>query len=132
MAVTAAMIKELRGLSGAGMSACKEALVEANGDMDAAFDILRKKGAATAEKKAGRIAAEGLSLPYISDDGSAAVVVEVNSETDFVAKNEKFRNYVFSVAKQIANSDAKNVDELLEEKWIEAICKYEGKDLKTF
>ncbi len=119
MAVTAAMIKELRGLSGAGMSACKEALVEANGDMDAAFDILRKKGAATAEKKAGRVAAEGLSFPYISEDGKVAVVVEVNSETDFVAKNEKFRNYVTAVAKQIAASDAKTVEELLEEKWID-------------
>ncbi len=119
MAVTAAMIKELRGLSGAGMSACKEALVEANGDMDAAFDILRKKGAATAEKKAGRIAAEGLSFPYISEDGKVAVVVEVNSETDFVAKNEKFRNYVLAVAKQIAASKATTVEELLEEKWNE-------------
>ncbi len=119
MAVTAAMIKELRGLSGAGMSACKSALVEADGNMDAAFDILRKKGAATAEKKAGRIAAEGLSLPYIAEDGSAAVVVEVNSETDFVAKNEKFQNYVLSVAKQIAGSEAADVDALLSEKWIE-------------
>lgn len=117
MAVTAAMIKELRGLSGAGMSACKNALVEANGDMDAAFDILRKNGAATAEKKAGRIAAEGLSFPYISEDGSVAVVVEVNSETDFVAKNVKFQDYVLAVAKQIAGSDATTVDELLAEKW---------------
>ncbi|MCD8090882.1 MAG: translation elongation factor Ts [Clostridiales bacterium] len=119
MAVTAAMIKELRGLSGAGMSACKSALVEADGNMDAAFDILRKKGAATAEKKAGRIAAEGLSLPYISEDGNKAVVVEVNSETDFVAKNVKFQNYVLAVAKQIAGSDAADVEGLLSEKWIE-------------
>lgn len=117
MAVTAAMIKELRGLSGAGMSACKNALVEANGDMDAAFDILRKQGAATAEKKAGRIAAEGLSFPYITEDGSVAVVVEVNSETDFVAKNEKFRNYVLALAKQIAGSKAANIEELLKESW---------------
>ncbi|MCC8097079.1 MAG: translation elongation factor Ts [Eubacterium sp.] len=118
MAVTAAMIKELRGLSGAGMSACKSALVEADGNMDAAFDILRKKGAATAEKKAGRIAAEGLSLPYITEDGNAAVVVEVNSETDFVAKNQKFQDYVLDVAKQAAASKAADVEGLLIEAWI--------------
>ncbi|MCD8157867.1 MAG: translation elongation factor Ts [Clostridiales bacterium] len=118
MAVTAAMIKELRGLSGAGMSACKSALVEADGNMDAAFDILRKRGAATAEKKAGRIAAEGLSLPYITEDGEVAVVVEVNSETDFVAKNQKFQDYVLDVAKQAASSKAADVDGLLTETWI--------------
>lgn len=118
MAVTAAMIKELRGLSGAGMSACKSALVEADGNMDAAFDILRKKGAATAEKKAGRIAAEGLSFPYITEDGKTAVVVEVNSETDFVAKNQKFQDYVLDVAKQAAGSEAADVDSLLKEAWI--------------
>lgn len=118
MAVTAAMIKELRGLSGAGMSACKSALVEADGNMDAAFDILRKKGAATAEKKAGRIAAEGLSFPYITEDGKTAVVVEVNSETDFVAKNQKFQDYVLDVAKQAAGSEAAGVDSLLKEAWI--------------
>lgn len=119
MAVTAAMIKELRELTGVGMSTCKEALVEADGNIEKAIEVLRKKGLAQAEKKAGRIAAEGLSYAYIAEDNSVAVVVEVNSETDFVAKNEQFRNFVNSVAKQVVKSDAKNVDELLEEKWVE-------------
>lgn len=91
MAVTAALIKELRERTGVGMSACKNALVETDGNMDAAIEFLRKQGLANAAKKAGRIAAEGLSYAYISEDNSVAVAVEVNSETDFVAKNEKFQ-----------------------------------------
>ena len=90
MAITAAMVKELREVSGAGMMDCKKALSETNGDMDAAVELLRKNGQAKAEKKASRIAAEGLCR--IAQDGDqVAAVVEVNSETDFVASNEKFR-----------------------------------------
>lgn len=118
MAVTAAMIKELRGITGVGMSTCKEALVEADGNIEKAVEILREKGLAAAAKKAGRIASEGLSYAYISDDNNVGVVVEVNSETDFVAKNEIFKTYVNDVAKQVAGSDAKNLDELFAEKWI--------------
>lgn len=119
MAVTAAMIKELREITGAGMSTCKEALVETNGDIEKAIDVLREKGLATAAKKAGRIAAEGVSFAHITDDNKVAVLLEVNSETDFVAKNEVFQKFVNSVAKQIISSDAKTVEELLEEKWNE-------------
>ena len=99
MAITAAMVKELREISGAGMMDCKKALNETNGDMEAAMEYLRKNGQAKAEKKAGRIAAEGLCRIAVKDDTTAAVV-EVNSETDFVAKNETFQEFVASVAKQ--------------------------------
>ena len=119
MAVTAAMIKELRELTGVGMSTCKEALVEADGNIEKAVDILREKGKATAVKKAGRIASEGLSFAYISEDNSVGVVVEVNSETDFVAKNATFQQFVEAVAKQIVKSSVNTVEELLAEKWIE-------------
>ncbi|MBQ9604021.1 MAG: elongation factor Ts [Firmicutes bacterium] len=119
MAVTAAMIKELREPTGVGMSTCKEALVEADGNIEKAIEVLRKKGLAQAEKKAGRIAAEGLSYAYISDDNSVGVVVEVNSETDFVAKNAQFQEFVNNVAKQVVKSDAKNVEELFAEKWVD-------------
>lgn len=119
MAVTAAMIKELRELTGVGMSACKSALVETDGNIEEAIEYLRKQGLANAAKKAGRIAAEGLSYAYIADDNSVGVVVEVNSETDFVAKNDVFKTFVDNVAKQVAKSGAKDADALLEEKWIE-------------
>lgn len=119
MAVTAAMIKELRELTGVGMSACKNALVETDGNIEEAIEVLRKQGLANATKKAGRIAAEGLSYAYITDDNKTGVVVEVNSETDFVAKNEVFQNFVKSIASQVAGSDAKTVDELFAEKYIE-------------
>jgi len=117
MAVTAAMVKELRELSGAGMSACKNALVEANGDIARASEILREKGLAAAAKKAGRIAAEGLVMVAISDDRKKGAIVEVNSETDFVAKNEDFVNFVKNVAVQALNSNASTVEDLLTEKW---------------
>lgn len=117
MAVTAAMVKELRELTGSGMSDCKNALVETDGDIKKAIDYLREKGLAAAAKKAGRIAAEGVVEVLISDDGSKGVVVEINSETDFVAKNAEFRAYVDLVAKQALNSTAKNMDEFFEEKW---------------
>lgn len=116
MAVTAKMVKELRDASGAGMMECKKALTETNGDMDAAMEYLRENGAAKAEKKASRIAAEGVSLVYQKDDKTAAIV-EVNSETDFVAQNEKFRSYVTDVAKQAADTDAADLDAFLAEKW---------------
>lgn len=119
MAVTAALIKELRELTGVGMSACKNALVETDGNIEEAIEYLRKQGLANAAKKAGRIAAEGLSYAYIAEDNSVGVVVEVNSETDFVAKNDVFKTFVDNVAKQAAKSDAKDVEALLDEKWIE-------------
>ena len=116
MTITAAMVKELRELTGAGVMACKNALVETDGDQEAAIEVLRKKGEATAVKKSGRIAAEGIVYTLV-EDGKAAIV-EVNSETDFVAKNEKFQTFVGNVAKQIVASDAKDVEELLGEAWI--------------
>lgn len=118
MAITAAMVKELREMTGAGMMDCKKALNETNGDMDAAVEYLRKNGQAKAEKKAGRIAAEGLCKIAVKDDKTAAVV-EVNSETDFVAKNEEFQAYVSAVAEQAVNSDAKDLDAFLAESWRE-------------
>jgi len=118
MTVTAAMVKELREMSGAGMSACKEALVEANGDIKRASEILREKGLATAAKKAGRIAAEGLVAVALSADCKKGAIVEVNSETDFVAKNDDFISLVKNMAQQALNSTATTVDELLAEKWV--------------
>ncbi len=117
-AVTAAMVKELRESTGAGMMECKKALSETNGDMDAAVEFLRKNGQAKAEKKASRIAAEGLTRVAVKDDSTAAVV-EVNSETDFVAQNEKFQAFVEAVAKQAAASESKDLDAFLAEPWIE-------------
>lgn len=116
MDITAAMVKELRELTGAGVMACKKALVETDGNQEEAIEVLRKKGEATAVKKAGRIAAEGVVYTLV-EDGKAAIV-EVNSETDFVAKNEKFQAFVADVAKQIIASDAKDVDALMAEPWI--------------
>ncbi len=117
MQITAAMVKELREMTGAGMMDCKKALTETNGDIDKAVDFLREKGLSAAEKKAGRIAAEGLSAVSISEDGKVGAIVEVNSETDFVAKNEKFLSYVKAVVEQVAKSDATNIDEFLAEDW---------------
>ena len=113
--ITTALIKELRELTGAGILACKNALVETNGDMDAAVEILRKKGEATAVKKASRIAAEGIVRIVVRDN--TAVMVEVNSETDFVAKNEKFQNFVDAVVESIFACDAADVDALANEKF---------------
>ncbi|NLY49120.1 MAG: elongation factor Ts [Clostridiales bacterium] len=117
MEVTAGMVKELREMTGAGMMDCKKALAETNGDMDKAIEYLREKGLAAAEKKAGRIAAEGIVDTVVSEDGKIAAIVEVNSETDFVAKNEKFREFVAAVAAQAAKTSAANIDEFLAEKW---------------
>lgn len=116
MAITAAMVKELREMTGAGMMDCKKALNETNGDMDAAIEFLRKNGQAKAEKKAGRIAAEGLCKIAMKGDTCAAVV-EVNSETDFVAKNEEFQNFVAAVAEQAVESTAADMDAFLAESW---------------
>ena len=115
--ITAGMVKELREMTGAGMMDCKKALGETNGDMDAAVEYLRKNGQAKAEKKAGRIAAEGLCRVVVKDDKTAAVV-EVNSETDFVAKNEEFQKFVEAVAEQAVNSDAADMDAFLAEAWV--------------
>ncbi|MCL2188351.1 MAG: translation elongation factor Ts [Defluviitaleaceae bacterium] len=117
MQITAAMVKELRDASGAGMSACKNALVEANGDLKRASEILREKGLAAAAKKAGRVAAEGLVFVAVTEDRQKGVMVEVNSETDFVAKNENFVNFGKQVTDQALKSTAETVEALLEEKW---------------
>ena len=117
MAITAAMVKELREMTGAGMMDCKKALAATDGDMDKAVDFLREKGLAGAEKKAGRIAAEGIVVTALSDDEKKAVVVEVNAETDFVAKNEKFRTYAADVAAQALKTTAADMDAFMAEKW---------------
>ena len=117
MAITASMVKELREMTGVGMMDCKKALAETDGDMDKAVELLREKGLAASAKKAGRIASEGIVGIYVSDDNSVAAMVEVNSETDFVAKNQTFRDYVAAVAKQAAESSANNMDEFFTEKW---------------
>ena len=108
MEITAAMVKQLREMTGAGVMACKNALVETDGDFDKAIDVLREKGQATAVKKASRIAAEGIAK--VAADGNTAVVVEVNSETDFVAKNATFQEFVQSVAEKALASDTEKAD----------------------
>ena len=117
MAVTAAMVKELREMTGAGMMNCKKALAATDGDMDKAVEFLREKGLAGAEKKAGRIAAEGIVATAMTEDEKKAVVVEVNAETDFVAKNAKFQAYVAQVAAQTLTTTAADMDAFMEEKW---------------
>lgn len=114
--VTAKMVKDLREMTGAGMMDCKKALAETDGDMDKAVEFLREKGLAAAAKKAGRIAAEGVVKTLVVDDKNA-VVVEVNSETDFVAKNAEFNAYVDEVAKQALESNAAGVEEFMAEPW---------------
>ena len=116
-AITAAMVKDLREKTGAGMMDCKKALTATEGDMDAAVDFLREKGLATAQKKAGRIAAEGIVAALVNEDGKKAVVVEVNSETDFVAKNAVFQEYVAQVAEQAMDTTAADIDAFLAEPW---------------
>ncbi len=101
-AVTAGMVKELRGMTGAGMMDCKKALVETDGSIEKAVDLLREKGLSKAAKKAGRIAAEGSVVSYIHGGGRIGVLVEINSETDFVAKNEEFKTFAKDIAMQIA------------------------------
>ena len=116
MAVTAKMVKELREMTGAGMMDCKKALNETDGDMDAAVEYLRKNGQAKAEKKAGRIAAEGIVMAEVKDDHTAAIV-EVNSETDFVAKNAEFQGFVKAVVDQALVTENTEMDAFMAEAW---------------
>ena len=116
MVITAAMVKELRNMTSAGVMDCKKALTETDGDMDKAVEVLREKGLASAEKKSDRIAAEGLVSAIVKGETSAAIV-EVNSETDFVAKNEKFQNFVAGVVDSVMAADVSNVEELASAAW---------------
>ena len=116
-AITAAMVKELREMTGSGMMDCKKALTETDGNFDEAIEYLRKRGLAQAEKKASRIAAEGVCDIYISADNKTGAIVEVNSETDFVAKNEKFRAYVEQVAEAASETDAASIEDFLAKPW---------------
>ena len=113
MAVTAKMVKELREMTGAGMMDCKKALVETDGNIEAAVDLLKEKGLAKAAKKAGRVAAMGLVRTAIAADGKSAAIVEVNSETDFVAKNDEFVTFVETLAQMALENDAKDMDEFM-------------------
>lgn len=117
MAISASMVKELREKTGAGMMDCKKALTNTDGNMEEAMKFLKENGLAKAAKKAGRIAAEGIVATYVSEDGKTASMVEVNSETDFVAKNDVFRGFVNEVAKQAAETSATDIDAFLAESW---------------
>ena len=127
--ITASQVKELREKTGAGMMDCKKVLTETNGDEEKAIELLRERGIAKAAKKSDRIAAEGLVATYVSDDNKVGVVVEVNAETDFVAKNEEFRAFVADVAEQIAKENPANVEELLNQKSIKDSSKTVGEVL---
>ena len=111
--VTASLVKELREKTGAGMMDCKKVLTETDGDMEKAIELLRERGIAKAAKKSGRVAAEGLVEAVISEDGKTGAIIEVNSETDFVAKNEEFKTFVENVANQVLKTNPKDVEELL-------------------
>ena len=111
--ITASLVKELREKTGAGMMDCKKVLTETDGDLEKAAELLRERGIAKAAKKSGRIAAEGLVEAYISDDKKVGAIVEVNAETDFVAKNDEFRAFVADVAKQVVEKNPKDLEELL-------------------
>ncbi len=131
MAISASMVKELREMTGAGMMDCKKALTETDGDMDKAVDYLRENGLAKAEKKAGRIAAEGIVKTNISADKKNASIVEVNSETDFVAKNEKFQTFVEAVAAQAIDTDAADIEAFLNEAWAADTSKTVNEELAS-
>ena len=118
-AVTSAMVKELRERTNAGMMDCKKALVNSDGDMDKAIDWLREKGLAQAAKKASRVAAEGVVTQYVTPCGCTGVIVEVNCETDFVAKTDNFMNFANNVAKHIAMANPADLDELLAQKFVD-------------
>ncbi len=111
--ITASLVKELREKTGAGMMDCKKVLTETDGDMEKAIELLRERGIAKAAKKSGRVAAEGLVEAVISEDGKSGAIIEVNSETDFVAKNEEFKTFVENVANQVLKTNPKDVEELL-------------------
>ena len=121
--ITASQVKDLREKTGAGMMDCKKVLTETDGDMEKAIELLRERGIAKAAKKSGRVAAEGLVEAYVSEDGKVGAVVEVNAETDFVAKNEEFKTFVANVAKQVAEKNPKDVEELLAQDSIEELGK---------
>ncbi len=120
MAITSEMVKTLREKTGCGMMDCKRALEETSGDMEKAIDVLRKKGLATAAKKADRVAAEGTVRSYLDEANGIGVLIEINCETDFVAKNSDFQNFVSDIAFHVAKSAPKNVDELLSQKYIKS------------
>ncbi|MEP7220570.1 MAG: translation elongation factor Ts, partial [Bacteroidota bacterium] len=113
MAISAQDVKSLRDRTGAGMADCKKALEEANGDMDGAIEVLRKRGAATAAKRADKAANEGVIATAISPDRSRAAMVEVNCETDFVARNEEFSTFTRSLAEYVLNNNPDSMDELM-------------------
>ena len=115
MAITASQVKELREMTGSGMMDCKKALTAAGGNIEKAVEWLREKGLATAQKKASRIAAEGISMAVVADNAKKAVVVEVNSETDFVAKNEKFQDYVRKVAEHALVTAAEGLEAFMKQ-----------------
>lgn len=119
MAITASMVKELREMTGAGMMDCKKALNETNGDMEKAVEFLREKGLAAMAKKANRVAAEGIVSTEIAADSKSAAIVEVNSETDFVAKNADFQAYVAKVVNQVLDTNADSVESFMAEPWKE-------------
>jgi len=119
MAITAAMIKELREISGAGMMDCKKALAETDGNIEKAVEFLREKGLAAMAKKANRVAAEGLVTTKVTEDGKTAAIVEVNSETDFVAKNADFQAYVANVVGQVLDTKAETLESFMAEPWCE-------------
>jgi elongation factor Ts len=113
MAITAAQVKELRERTGSGMMECKKALVDTDGDLDAAAEALRKTGMAKADKKAGRVAAEGVVVVEISDDRNTAAIVEVNSETDFVARKKDFQDFAAAIARRVLADNPADLDSLL-------------------
>ncbi len=127
MAITMEKVKELRERTGAGVLDCKKALTENNGDVEAAVDYLREKGIAEAAKKAGRVASEGRVNIIITEDKQKGIITEINSETDFVAKNENFQKLVSEISEHILQSDARNLDSILDETWY----KDETKDVNT-
>ncbi|MBP3464199.1 MAG: elongation factor Ts [Clostridia bacterium] len=116
--ITAELVKQLREKTGAGMMDCKKVLTETEGDMEKAAELLRERGIAKAAKKSSRIAAEGLVATYVSEDKKVGSAVEVNAETDFVAKNDEFRTFVNDIAKQVAQKNPKDVEELLSQKYL--------------
>ena len=117
--ITADLVKQLREKTGAGMMDCKKVLTETNGDMEKAAELLRERGIAKAAKKSSRIAAEGLVCAYVTDDKKIGAVIEVNAETDFVAKNEEFRTFVKELAEQVAKKNPVDVNSLLEQKYLD-------------
>lgn len=115
--ITAELVKQLREKTGAGMMDCKKVLTETNGDMEKAAELLRERGIAKAAKKSGRVAAEGLVCAYVEENKKVGAIVEVNAETDFVAKNEDFRSFVKDIAEIVAMQNPTDVEGLLELKY---------------